>query len=340
MRRSIISWTMLFCLSLIVNQTHADISPAQIARAQFEIHQMWALSKNYYYGTSVPKDKMMALAWQMVYASVLPKSYPGVNTLLEVAKKKLSASEVTSAHNKSLELKSKFNLNFKLTERELFQTFHSDKKKSERVERLDEFVDLDMFLEEVSAFDPAIEKSYRKKIKSITRRTIPQTIVFGQLIINGTQPVQEVSVNHPLEIDEGGYFLALGGHSPLIFQLSGFDKQVATFSSDEKEVNLSRLYLNELPEKKKSSIVGSVSPEKAINDVDVVLKIKDQYERREPWFNALEPITILPNGQFYASGLSPTQYELIISYHDKTYKQVINLNPGMVKTLVTTDLSK
>lgn len=340
MRYSIIRWTMLFCLSLVINQIYADISPEQIARAQFEIHQMWALSKNYYYGTSVPKDKMMALAWQMVYASVLPKSYPGVSTLLEGAKKNLSAAEVTLAHNKSLEFKSKFNLDFQLTEKQLFQTFHTDIKNNENIERLDEFVDLAMFLEEVNSFDPAIKKIYRKKIENNARQKAPKKIVYGQVIVNGPQPVQAVSVNHPLEIDEGGYFLALGANSPLIFQLSGFDKQIVTFSADEKEVNLSRLYLNELPEKKKASIVGAVSPEKALKEVDVVLKIKDQYERREPWFNALDAITIQENGQFYAKGLSPTQYELIISYHDKTYKQEISLEPGMIKTLPTTDLSK
>lgn len=325
----------IFFLMLSVCTVQAD----SIAEAQFDIHQMWALSKNYYYGTTVPKDKMMALAWQMVYISVLPNSYPGVSELLEIEKHNLSDSEITLAKNKALELKAKYHLDFQLSERELFQSYHSTPSSNDTVATNKVFSNLDEFLDEVKQQNPALEKRYRDKIKQQRHKDSSQPMIYGQVVVNGPPPSQAVSVNIPLDIDEAGYFLAFGLKGPLTFQLSGYEKKSRAFSSTAKEVNLARISLTPLEDEQKASIVGAVKPAKAIKDLDIVLKLKEQAERSEPWFNTLESITILSNGQFYANGLSPTDYELIISYRDKTYKQDINLHPGMVKTLHTTDLS-
>jgi hypothetical protein len=318
---------------LISGQSFSETIQDRIGHAQYDLHQMWALSNNYYYGTTVKKDRVKALTWHLIYVSVLPKSYPGLKSLLQLYKKDLSDEDIDVAKTAARDLKNKYHLNFTLSEKELYSAFHVDNKQFKvSPNELSPIKNLKNFLEEVNHSQPALAIKYNKLIDE-NKENEAGVLIYGQVIVNGVPRARTVSVNASLNIDENGYFMSIVQSSPVLFQLSGYADIKKTFSTEDRQVNLSRILLNPIPENKRASVVGMISPQKNIDNMDIVLRLKNQMPREESWYNSLEQVVLLPSGQFYAKDLSPTEYELVISYEGKIIKTAFSLHQGAVKKL-------
>ncbi len=312
----------------------------ELIRRNYQLKQMWALSRNYYHGTTVPKDKVKALAWQIIYTSALPKSYPGLRVLLDVYQKGLKKEQIDQAKFIAHKLKKEFSLEFRLDEKSFSKAFefYKDRDKDKKKITLGDFTSLADFLKHVKKDNPELYKAYKIKLSHLEEEAI-NPVVFGQVIVNGPEPAEGVGTVHLDKIDKGGYFLT-EAKSPLAFELSGYQRVGREFEDVATIVNLGRIILNPEPKARRSSIVGQIYPANKIAQVGIVLRLKSQRRHIIPWLLPVVPITFLSNGQFYATDLSPNAYDLIISYQGKVIQKEIKLYPGAVKNLPKIHLDK
>ena len=82
-----------------VSQTNTYTHDKIIKKQYAQMYQMWALSKNYQFGLTVPKNKNLAYAWLHLYVSSLPADYPGAYHWLHRLRQDMNADDIkTSQH--------------------------------------------------------------------------------------------------------------------------------------------------------------------------------------------------------------------------------------------------
>lgn len=332
---------------LIFSSFNLIASPldATLLKQSYQLHQMWALSRNYYHGTTVNQNKIKALAWLYIYTSVLPNNYPGMRAWLQTYEKELSVEDRESAKEEAAFLKKKFQLAYRFNEKELFDTFaleHDTLRANGVIEKntsaQHDFANLNDFIKTVRLTQPRLAHQYEEKIR-VFREEEEMPIVYGQVVVDGAEPPENVSVNQLVDINEGGFFLHAGNLNTLLFQLNGYLPVSIPINTERGTINLSRILMRRVIEKDKASIVGTIRPLTIVDDIDIVLRLKNQSVRDEPWLMPVVPVTVLTEGQFYAEGLSPSAYELIISYKGKTKVQSVSLRAGAIKTIPEVNVS-
>lgn len=293
----------------------------------------WNLSQNYFYGTAVKQDRVKALAWQYVYVTSLPDTYPGGYQLLNKFKASLTKEEISDAYQQAQLFKKKYQLPGKLTEAGLSEVFNAKEDVTSNVtEQRDAFQTVKDFFAKVAAKDPVLAKRYQNKYRALLEQG-EGTIIYGQLTINGGIDRQWIHANQPISVDKYGFFMQVAT-SPLLLFYPGYQRVVKEFSTSGKVSSLGQVVLNSLPETMLSSVVGRIILPNKGQDFWAVLKAKEQYlNGDEPWLTPTIPLTFLPNGQFYAKGLSPVTYQLMIANQGKVVEKEFSLHPGQVKTL-------
>src|SRR5262245_7910716 len=116
----------LSCLcAFLVSPTYAALSleDAQLLRKEYQQYQAWMLSRNYFFGTTLKRQPVKALAWQFIYVSMLPTSYPEKEKLLALYKGKLHSSQIAEATELAQILRSRYDLQAPFTEEELYRVY-------------------------------------------------------------------------------------------------------------------------------------------------------------------------------------------------------------------------
>lgn len=296
----------------------------------------WDLSNNYRYGLTVKKDPFKALAWQYVYVTILPRSYPGSYSLLEPYKLELEKNKYDEAYEYSKWLKRQYDLPARMDEVGLLSAFQAKTKELTKLNSEPKlFQHFDDFIKAVEEKDPKLAVRYKNYYHTLTEETHSEQIVYGQLQFNGAHLEQAAVRNQALFIDKHGFFLG-SVLSPLYLTAKGYQSFIKYFTSPSQPVSLGRIALSRLPKKQLGSIVGRIEPLSKLKNIGLALRFKEQYTNQDdPWYSPTIPVTTLPNGQFYIKGLAPAAYELLVVYQDKKQVFEVNLASNNVKTLKT-----
>ena len=314
----------------------------ELLRHYHQIWQMWAMSNNYRHGTTVEKDLALSYAWMRLYVDSLPSGYPGMKRLLDSLKAELSEEQIKRAEESIDVLRNTHQLSSRLNERELRRAF-------ELSENLPEFptpsstamVDFPQLIEQLKQDgkeDLADQLQNRMAAAEMQQSELPgSVIVFGRLLVPGYEDPSMVNAN--INVGSEGYFVQVipGYLRRIYFSLTGYQPAQITIANASK-VNLGEIALTPITESQRAMIVGYIVPNTRLSDVNIVLKIIPEAgelaTKHDPWQTTLTPITITPEGQFYAEGLSPANYRLVISSHGQVLaSQEFQLRPGQQRNI-------
>lgn len=302
--------------------------------------QSWELAQNYRYGFTVDEDPYKALAWQYVYVTLLPRSYPGSYGLLNPFKVKLPKSSYDEAYQFSKELKVKYQLPTRMDEKQLqtvFQAKESELTKTHSNPNM--YHTIEAFFEAVELVEPKLAEKYRKQWDQYDESRSKKWFVFGQVLINGSVLESTVVRNQELQVDRHGFFIG-EVDTPLYLTSKGYDGFYQQLDLSKRVLSLGQIVLNKLPESQQSSVVGDLRPIAKLNEVGMVVIFKGQYiDPDNPWNTALIPVTKLSNGQFYVKGLGPGEYQLIISSEKQKKKVLFKIASAGVKTIKTIQIN-
>lgn len=315
-------------------KTNAD--NIQVLRRYYELYQMWATSRDYQYGGTRSKDPVRAYAWLINYTDSLPKNYPGKNKIENNLKNKLDQSQLTAAKQKAAEYKKKYHLNFSLTEKDLLYIFkrHSTKEAfhNSLIEGKQEFSNFNEMLSQIQAGKQALTA---KELLTMRDEFLKDTtqLAYGRLFIDGIEPNQ--FVNSPMFITEAGYFIGpiYPNQKEINFKLNGYETKKISIKPNEPLLNLGNIVLKPLMKQQKAGIVGQVLPAADMSNTHIMLKIKPPKDmiNLAVWHDPVIPVTVLADGEFYATDLTPGDYELTIVRNNHKKQQSIKLSAGITK---------
>lgn len=298
--------------------------------------QAWQLSENYDKGLTVESNPVKALAWQFVYVMTLPHAYPGLDTLLEPYKAKLTKAQIEEALDYSKWLIRNYQFPSKMDENQLIKVFEAKEDPNELAKANEKaYPTFAHFLEAVKVNDDLLAKRYKNQWQTLREeKKADEQLVFGRLQINGPALEQSVIKDQDIHVDTYGFFIGKI-KVPLVFNAKGCQAFIGPAIDLTKPIqNLGLIVLNPAPEAALGSIVGSISPATDIDKVGLGLLFKDQYlDKEEPWYTPTMAVTKLDNGQFYVKDLAPGVYELIVSLRGQKQSLMVNVGSGQVKTI-------
>jgi hypothetical protein len=348
---------MILCLiwQMAYAQAAEELNPQEQRQVWQMLHKaerMYALSMNHYHGTAVEHDLSKAYAWLALYVVVLPDSYPGMQAFLKELRQELSEEQLATGQQLMAFYRDKYELNFKLSERQLYQAYHApmfdDIESMDEVaqtaegesQTLPEFTQLVQQLEENGQMAQAAELADRmhQALAQIAQNDKAQ-IVYGQIKIVGKHNPQFVTST--IGITKNGYFVAaldkakdsipihLNGYKPV--SVSGDRKQ-------EKMVNAGIITLLRVAQADLASLLGVFPDIKDPGQVNVVMrpviKAFKELAAADPFWLQQAPVVVLPSGEFFAVDLTPGQYHIQVSTHGKiVWQQTIQLKAGELRQL-------
>ena len=310
----------------------AFASTETLEEKSYRLHQAWALSRDYYFGTTLDVDRIKGLAWQLIYTQMLPTSYPGLKSLLKPYEQSLSDSQKLKAKIYAEKLRKKYHFGQRLDEKQLSIVFNREfSVDTKGLDTGSDVNDFKSFVNSISAKNKSIGLQIEKKAKAIIKKG--GQIVFGRLIVNGSEMLGKVRCSANVIIYPDGSFIADGIEGSVLFELAGYLKIQKRLPVEKTRINLGKLVLNPMPKKSSSSLVGRFKTAINMDNVNVVLRLQSQNDEGPAWEKIYLPVTLLANGQFYAEHLSPGKYLLSVTANTKTKHQEINLSPGQVKNI-------
>jgi hypothetical protein len=358
-KRSTIMRYVLMILCLVWQMAYAqaaeELSPQEQRQVWQMLHKaerMYALSMNHYHGTAVEHDVSKAYAWLALYVAVLPDSYPGMQTFLKELRQELSEEQLATGRQLMAFYRDKYDLNFKLTERQLYQAYHTPmfddiesmdevaQTTEEESQTLPEFAQLVQQLEEAGQGSEAAELADRMhQALTQTAQNDKAQIVYGQIKIAGKHNPQFVTST--VGVTESGYFVALldKARDSIPIHLNGY--KPVTVSGDRKQgtvVNAGVVLLHKVAQTDLASLLGVFPDIKDPGQVNVVMRpvIKAVKEpaAADPFWLQQAPVVVLPSGEFFAVDLTPGQYHIQVSTHGKVvWQQTIQLKAGELRQL-------
>jgi hypothetical protein len=310
---------------------------ANLIKEAYEQYQMWALSRNYYFGTSLKKDRIKALAWQMIYVNSLAKDYPGKDKLLANFSKGLSNRQINRAKQLAVIYRQKYNLNYELKENQMARLLDLDKSNTHVNQH--EFQSFNKLLDYL-----AEQKQYNlmDELKETGQEYIESKrfpIVFGQVSVDGPEPSEYVTSN--IKINAHGIFFAHTNDRIIHFSLPGYKPVALKVNDDEKVINYGQIILKPVANKPKTGVVGRITPWPGIEKTNIILRAKTSVEnnKKDPWYNPVIPLTVLNSGKFYTTGMAPGRYQLLIDFGKKKVMQEFKLSSGEIKGLSVIKIS-
>ena len=301
------------------------------------MYQMWALSKNYQFGLTLPKNKVLAYAWLHLYVSSLPADYPGGYHWLHRLRQQISTGDIKASNRAFHTLQRRYRLNFRLQEADLQRVFclraMSPQVFAEKLPHgpLPSFKKILWHLRSHGYVKLAAQLQ-RYMHRAEQRAGTRFHIVYGQIHVLGIELPQYVSSEFP--ILSRGYFVALlpQKKKQVYFSLNGYATRTIFLHEQEKVQNLGRIYLRPLPHEQQAGLIGSLIPAPKQSDIGIYLHIA-YHGKRNPWYTPTVPVTLLKNGQFYATGLTPTRYHLVIANAYHRVEKTVELTAGQTLNL-------
>ncbi|MFC3908478.1 hypothetical protein ACFORL_05245 [Legionella dresdenensis] len=319
MAKALCRYLLFTCLALAASALQALSSDeALLLRKDFQLYQAWSLSRNYYFGTSLPRDRLSALAWQMVYVDLLPAGYPQKDQMLSFFLNGLSQEQVQQAKARSKQLIENYNLGAPFSEENLSKAYALRDETNNWQALQPEYVPYSAagrFKNWIEWIADHIGREFaamldQKGYRLLTAHAFP--IVYGQVAVKGPEAPEMVLANIPLS--ENGYFVAHADTATLHFQLAGY-KPVAVNINPEQQIQaIPPVVLEPLPHSKKTGVVGRILPWNGFTQGNILLQADDgDPSPRDPWKRPAIPLTVTNTGQFYATGLAPGRYKLFIN---------------------------
>lgn len=344
---SIVNWcksTLLcallaFSLSSPLNALSED--EALLLRKDFQLYQAWSLSRNYFFGTSYPLDKVKALAWQMVYVTLLPAKYPQKTNMLTFYSKNLSSGKIKQAEQLAQKYIETYHLGLPFSEEQLAQAYvlrdvdnHWETLNVQHAPTAiaSNFKQWIRWIASHGNTQQAIELDQRA-LRLANAKRFP--IVFGQLIVKGIASSEMVSSN--ISIDEQGFFVAQAPTETLEFSLPGY-QTVRLKLTNQQIQPLGSIVLQRLPHNTQTGMVGRVLPWGGLEQGNMVLQMQQLNTPHDPWQNVLVPLTITNTGQFYATDLVAGSYQLFINTAGKSRVARFAVKKGEIRGLSIIDL--
>ena len=163
-------------------------------------------------------------------------------------------------------------------------------------------------------------------------------VVFGQVRVEGPEPAQMADA--PFKLFAQGFFVAYAKSSRLGFNLPGYEPYVVKINNQQQVQSLGQITLKPSPYKTKTGFVGRVLPWRGVDKGNIILRQATHKPSDEdnPWYQPVIPITILNSGKFYATGLTPGSYQLILQVNGNKVSKKFSLQKGHIKGLALVDL--
>lgn len=312
-------------------------------RRDYQLYQAWSLGRNYYFGTTLKQDRIMALAWQMIYVSLLPERYPDKKALLSFYEQGLSSSQRAEASYRAGLFKQKYHLHEALNEAQLAKAY----RVRDEVNVWDK-LDLDLPPQVVSAhFNRWLEwladhgnrelaLRFDEKASQLNQaKKFP--IVYGQVAIRGPEPMAMVQSNVPCTPE--GYFVTQAVDNTLTFALPGY--QTVTIPVVNPSIqSLGTVVLVKRSHSQRTGVVGRVLPWRGLSQGNIVLTMDETslVKQPDPWYHPVIPLTVTPGGEFYATGLVPGNYHLYINTAGVSTSIKFTAKEGEIRGLSLVDL--
>jgi len=311
-------WVTALLLSVVTVAYSMTSEEARLLRKDYQLYQAWSLSRNYFFGTTLPRDRIKALAWQTVYVDLLPAAYPKKDQLLSY-REGLNNNQIQQAKEMAKSLISRYNLGLPFNEMELSEAYVlRDENNNWNNLQLDvvpeaaatNFKHWIQWLANHDKRSLAIELDNRG-YALLTKKQFP--IIYGQIIIKG--PESPEMLNSNIDLSNEGYFVAHTNQSQLFFNMPGYKPVTVAINQSQQVQYISPVILEPLSHSKRTGVVGRVLPWSGFDHGNIILRAELPKKQviNDPWMQPVVPITVTNNGEVYTTGLAPGPYQLIIN---------------------------
>lgn len=316
MMRIITGIVFLLLASFVEAMTSDD---ALLLKKEYQLYQAWTLSRNYYFGMTRPRDQVKSLAWQLAYLNHLPHSYPEKEKLLVPYQFNLTAQQRAHAQELADLYTKKYHLGEPFSEADLYRIFELHQK-----DEIISWEDYHPILppETVwSDFNRLLkwlvnnQREEQARLLEAKKQSLGQkgAIVFGQILIIG--PESPAMVDTSLEPDAEGYFIGQAQDKVVEFSLPGYSTVRIPIDPSKQIQGIGAILLRAAKTSKKTGMVGRVLPWADLEKSNLLLHFYPGIlqENKDPWRDPAVNMTVDHSGQFYATGLVPGHYQLVIA---------------------------
>lgn len=330
------------------------MSPAQalssdeavLLRKDYQLYQMWSISRDYQFGMTQKTDPVRALAWQIIYTDHLPSTYPQKEALLANSQQGLTLAQIDQARQLAGQIttnhafgaafsEEQMKLAYPLRdEQQAWQTLTNEVPPESSWRRFRSWLN---WLDDHQDGERAVLLDQRG-YKLLKARRFP--VLYGQVFVKGPESADMVSSE--LDIVPGGYFVGHSDKKALTFALPGY-KTVSIPVHAQTEVQaVPPVILEPLPRNAKTGVVGRVLPWSDLNHSHVMLRAEGvgQHPDQDPWRNPYVPLTVTNNGEFYTTGLAAGRYDVLINSMGLSTTLHFSVKDGEVRGLSLIDLRK
>ncbi|ARG97297.1 hypothetical protein B6N58_06275 [Legionella micdadei] len=346
MQRKIIRCFLSFVLVVLAfpNQAALSIEDAQLLRKEYQQYHAWVLSRDYLFGTTLKPEPIKALAWQLIYVGMLPASYPGKEKLLDPYKRKLLTSQLVEATQLAQTLRHRYALQEPFTEEELYRVYSLHENNvswadfkfllpsAEIRQNFNKWLD---WLKQNNHFQNALEI---EQVKHELDKNNQHPIVYGHVMIQGPEPLE--MVRSEVKLSAEGFFISHPNDKTISFALPGYKTVTVSINKKIPLQGIPPVILIKQGGSKKTGVVGRVLPWAGVEGSNIVLRWVTSEIAKEPWYRPVVPLTVTLGGQFYATGLSPGRYELVITTRGLNTSKQFTVKENEIRGLSLIDLRK
>lgn len=320
------------------------VEDALLLKKEYQQYQAWVLSRDYFFGTSIKRNPIQALAWQQIYLNLLPATYPGKETLISFYKKDLSPQQISAATRLAGKLARLHQLDVPFSEVDLLKLYdlHETNASWNRFKPLvtppsilHNWKDWLHWLKEHNYQQDAL---YLQTMMDDLYAKKQFPIVYGEIVINGPEAFERI--NAKVKISSHGFFIGHVNEKTLEFSLLGYNIVKINIDNKQQIQALSPIILSPQATNKKTGVVGRVLPWADLESNMVLRLVSNNYENKNIWYKAAANLTVIGSGQFYAIGLVPGTYELFISTAGINVVKRFIIHKNEIRGLSLIDLRK
>lgn len=335
---------ILFLYTLLTHALSAE--DAQLLRKEYQQYQAWMLSRNYFFGTTVGQDRIKALAWQFLYTSQLPSSYPQKEKLLAFYKQGLTPKQIFAATQLAQKLRNQYALLEPFTEAEMYRVFALHEENVS-------WSDFQILLPPATVWnhfkrwvDWLAEHNNAQIVSSLEQKMLDLyaakqfPIVYGQVVVKGPEPLE--MIDSDIKILPGGFFIGYTNNKTISFALPGYEKVSVAVNKALQIQGIPPVVLKAHAHSKKTGVVGHVLPWFGVERGNLLLQLQttERSGLADPWYHPAIPLTVTNGGEFYTTGLSPGRYKLYINTAGISTSKEFIVHDGEIHGLSLIDLRK